>query len=83
MTGKRNDREAELEAAFEATRKEAWKPWQTLPWLHHEIALILQQSEARRELKNGNSWPCAASYWLLCLCARDAVITNIDFSRMK
>ena len=46
-TGKKDgDREAELEAAIEAIRKEVWKPGQTLPKLRHAIALILQ------ELKN-------------------------------
>lgn len=41
--GKKDDREAELEAALEAIRKEAWKPGQTLPKLRHAISLILQE----------------------------------------
>jgi hypothetical protein len=42
-TGKKGDREAELEAALEAIRKEVWKTGQTLPKLRHAGALILQE----------------------------------------
>lgn len=42
-TGTKGDREAELEAALEAIRKEVWKTGQTLPKLRHAIALILQE----------------------------------------
>jgi hypothetical protein len=41
-TGKKDgDRDAELEAAIEAIRKEVWKTGETLPKLRHAIALIL------------------------------------------
>jgi len=41
-TGKKDDREAELEAALEGIRNETWKTGQTLAEPRHAIALILQ-----------------------------------------
>ncbi|HKU28634.1 MAG TPA: hypothetical protein VJQ54_24400 [Candidatus Sulfotelmatobacter sp.] len=44
-TGRKDDREAELEAAIEKIKAETWKPGQTLPKLRHAIAA---PAEARR-----------------------------------
>jgi hypothetical protein len=46
-TGKKgDDREAELEAAIEKLRQEAWKTGQTLPTLRHAFAPLLARAKA-------------------------------------